>query len=70
MAHLGYRSGEYHNLIQFANTLHKLIDARPLDYVHVMVLSLNFYRYCEVGLMENLAPSVYPDTQVITDLSP
>jgi hypothetical protein len=43
-----------HNLVQLADPLHKLINARPLDHIDIVVLSLDLYRYGEIGLGQNL----------------
>jgi hypothetical protein len=58
LAYLGYRRREDHDLIELANSLHELIDARPLDDIDIMVVALDFYRYCEVGLVEDLGQLV------------
>jgi hypothetical protein len=43
-----------HNLVQLADALHELINARPLDHIDIVVLSLDLYRYGEIGLSQNL----------------
>lgn len=55
--YLGHRRCEYDNLIQLAHPLHKLVYAWSLDYVDVVIITLDFHRDREVGLVENL-PSV------------
>ena len=49
-----HRSGENDDFVDFANALEEGVDTGALDDVDVVVLAFNFYRDCEVGLMENL----------------
>jgi hypothetical protein len=43
-----------YNLIEFADSLHELIDAGSLNHVHIVVVTLNFDGNREVGLVKNL----------------
>ena len=54
MTYLGYRRREDHHLVELANSLHELVDARPLDDIDIMVVALDLHRYCEVGLVKDL----------------
>jgi len=47
------RSKDY-NFVQFAHAFHELVDAGSFDHIYIMILTLYFHRYCEVGLVENL----------------
>lgn len=47
---LGDGSGEDHNLVQLADPLHELVNARSLDHIDIVILSLDLNRYGEVGL--------------------
>jgi hypothetical protein len=45
---------EHHYFIEFTDPLHEFIDTGALDDINVMVVTLNFDRYCEICLMQNL----------------
>ena len=57
-AYLGNGSSKYYNFVEFPNTLHELIDTRPLDDVDVMELALDLHGYSEISLVEYLRVSV------------
>lgn len=48
------RSGEDNHLVQLAHSLHELIDTRPLDHIHVVILSFDLDGDSEIGLMQYL----------------
>lgn len=52
--HLGNRSREDDHLVEFANSLHKLINTRSLDDVNIVIVSLNLDGDRKVGLVQNL----------------
>lgn len=52
--YLGHRRCEHDNLVELAHSLHKLVYAWPLDHVDVVIITLDFHGYREVGLVENL----------------
>ena len=54
VTNLGDRSGKDHNLVKFADALHELIDTGPFDHINIVILTLDFNRYCEVSLMKYL----------------
>jgi hypothetical protein len=51
---LGNRCGKNNNFIKLANSLHELINAGPLYYIDVMILTLDLNWNGEIGLMEYL----------------
>lgn len=53
---LGYRRREDNYFVQFADSLHELIDTRPFDDIDVMVLAFNLYWNGEICLVKNLLP--------------
>ncbi len=56
-AYLGHGCCEDNNLVELANSLHELVDTGPFDHINIMVVTLNFHRYCEVGLVQDLGRS-------------
>jgi hypothetical protein len=57
--YLGNGCSEHNNFVQLAHSLHKLVDTRTLDNIHVMVLAFNLDGNGEVGLVQDLANSQY-----------
>lgn len=53
-AYLRNRSRKDDDFIQLPYSLHEFVHARPLDDVHIVVVTLDLYRNGEVGLMEKL----------------
>lgn len=51
---LGDRRGKDHNLIQFTDALHELVNARSLYDVDVVIGSLNLHGNGKVGLVKEL----------------
>lgn len=51
---LGDGRREDNNFVQLAHPLHELIDARSLDNVNVVEITLNLYGNRKIGLMKNL----------------
>jgi hypothetical protein len=51
---LGYGCGEDDNFVDLADAFEEGIDPRALDYIDVVVLSFDFDRDCEIGLVEDL----------------
>lgn len=49
--YLGDRSGENYHFVKLAYPLHELVDARPLDYIDIMIVALNLNWYREIGLV-------------------
>lgn len=57
--YFGDRSCKHYNLVELANALHELIDARSFDDIYIMVLALNLYRYRKIGLIQYLRTLEY-----------
>lgn len=53
------RSCEDNDFVQFPDPFEKGIDARPLDYVDVVVLAFDFDGYSEVRVVEKLHGGQY-----------
>ena len=51
---LGHGGGKDDDLIQLADPPHKLVDARPLDDIDVVISSFNFHWNCKVCLIQQL----------------
>ena len=54
VAILGNGGCEDYHLIQLADPLHELVDARSLDHIDVVILSFDLHRYREVSLVKYL----------------
>ena len=54
ITYFGHRSCKHHDLVELANALHELIDARSFDDIYIMILALNLHRDREVGLIQYL----------------
>lgn len=52
--YFGNRCCKNHHFVQFAHTLHELVNARSLDDIDIVVLAFNFHRNREVCLVQNL----------------
>jgi hypothetical protein len=48
------RRCEDNHFVEFANPLHELINARALDHIYVVVVTLNLDWYREICLVEDL----------------
>jgi hypothetical protein len=54
IAVFGYGCGEDDNFVDLSDAFEEGVDAGALDYVDVVVLSFDFDRDCEIGLVEDL----------------
>jgi hypothetical protein len=54
LTYLGHRRRKDNHLVELTNPLHELVDAWSLDDIDIMVVALDFYGYCEVGLVKDL----------------
>ena len=55
VAVFGDGCGEYHDLVELADSFHELVDAGAFDDIDVVELPLDLNRYGEVGLVQNLS---------------
>jgi hypothetical protein len=53
--YLGDRSRENNNFVEFSYPLHELVHAGSLNDINIMIVALDLYRYCEIGLVQYLA---------------
>lgn len=58
--YLGDGCRENNHFVQFAHSLHELVDARSLDHVDIVVLALDFDRNGEIRALQNLQSTVSP----------